>query len=188
MVRACPQITWMLLAAHTQQGSWLSLCMSSFQWMLKHYDSYRLALSHPFKIGFAFNLTCGRRGASKKRRNLPCLPQSEGGTQYLARPHGIPAGSNRSNLASFRSSPNSLRAMAMWLVLYKVLGSTRALAMHAVREHGYKKKVHYYVNGDICPQFAASSFTNAGAWLLALKNRIGVAASCRHVGHRFQQK
>ena len=32
----------------------------------------------------------------------------------------------------------------------KSFASTRALAMHATREHGYKKKVRYYAVGDTC--------------------------------------
>ena len=33
----------------------------------------------------------------------------------------------------------------------KVFQSTRALAMHASREHGYRKKVRYFAVGDTCP-------------------------------------
>ena len=49
-----------------------------------------------------------------------------------------------------KAKPSMLPEKWQCDLCYKVFASTRALAMHATREHGYKKKVRYFTVGSTC--------------------------------------
>ena len=65
----------------------------------------------------------------------------------------------------------------------KVFGSSRALAMHASREHGYRKRVRFYASGDTCP-VCCQLFHTRQRLSIHFKKMSGVTQLCRSTGHQ----
>ena len=152
LLQACPKITWTLLHATKHQHSWIELCFESCQWLLKHYDR-RLPLTEQSQfldwVQFV-RLDPNWKGRIKKTCKLALSFHRSRAEHVIWQRHFnarlIQAGATLPD----KSKPAPMPERWQCDLCQKVFASTRALAMHATREHGYKKKVRYYATGDTC--------------------------------------
>ena len=153
LLRQCPSITWMLINADRSANSWIHAITESFRWMQMHYDRPRqlpdtLALDSWIAH---IQLDTSWFGRIKKTACLALhyhMAQAENSVWQ----HNFDASFTAAG-ATLPMDPHQKTSSERWQcdLCAKVFTSTRALAMHASREHGYRKKVRYYAAGTTCP-------------------------------------
>ncbi|CAL1126694.1 unnamed protein product, partial [Cladocopium goreaui] len=161
LLQACPQITWTLMHGACEQHSWITLCMASCHWMLFHYDSsLPLTLESGFTDWVRFvRLDPNWKGRIRKVTKLALSYHRSRAEHAIWQRHfdaKLTAVGATLPERQIKATPAE-----KWQcdLCQKVLASTRALAMHAAREHGYKKKVRYYATGTTC-QACGQNFHN----------------------------
>ena len=152
LMQACPQITWALMSSTAAPHSWAQLCLESCQWLLMHYDS-KLPLTDQSTFLEWVNYvrldpnwkgrirkTCKLALAFHKSRAEHAIWQRHFDARLAALGATLPT----------QDKPPQIAEKWQCDLCSKVFASTRALAMHAARGHGYKKKVRYYAVGETC--------------------------------------
>jgi hypothetical protein len=152
LLSACPQITRALMQGTTGHHSWIALCMESCQWMLYHYDS-KLPLDNTsqFQDWIHFvQLDPNWKGRVRKTCKLALSYHRARAEHAIWQRHFearlVAAGATLPD----KSKPKPVPERWQCDLCQKVFSSTRALAMHAARGHGYKKKVRYFAIGNTC--------------------------------------
>ena len=152
LLQRCPRITWALIQADTTSSSWQNLCLQSCQWMLKHYDR-PMAVSATSSLCdwiHQIRLDARWKGRVRKTAALALAYHRARAEQSIWQRHfELRLAKGGATLPA----PNPCAPLSeRWEceVCSKIFASTRALAMHASREHGYKKKVRYFAIGDTC--------------------------------------
>ena len=152
LLNACPQITWTLMHNTAGCHSWIHHCMDSCHWMLKHYDSaLPLNLESTFQDWVSFvRLDANWKGRIRKTCGLATAYHRARAEHAIWQRH-FEVKLTRVGAALPAHQPDR-DAHEQWQcdLCAKTFASTRALAMHATREHGYKKKVRYFAVGDTC--------------------------------------
>ena len=152
LLQACPQITWTLLHATQHQHSWIESCLDSCQWLLKHYDR-RLPLTENSQfldwVRFV-RLDPNWKGRIKKTCKLALSFHRSRAEHAIWQRHFNARLTQAGATLPDKAKPAAIQDRWQCDLCQKVFASTRALAMHATREHGYKKKVRYYATGGTC--------------------------------------
>ena len=153
LLHKCPPITWQLINAHTANGSWHALCLQSCAWFLQHYD-------RPLSVGSSSTLhdwiqhialDTRWKGRIRKATEL-ALAFHRSTAEHIVWQRHVYASLRVAGL-SLPSSVCAAVPSERWQcdLCAKAFASSRALAMHASREHGYRKRVRFYASGDTCP-------------------------------------
>ena len=152
LLQACPQVTWALLHSTEAPHSWIHLCLESCHWLLMHYDrSLPLTTQSSFADWAQFvRLDPNWKGRVKKTCKLALAFHRAKAEHNIWQRH-FDAGLASMGVTMPSPAPPAPIAMQWQCDLcQKAFPTTRALAMHAARSHGYKKKVRYYAVGDTC--------------------------------------
>lgn len=152
LLGACPPITWALLHNTAGHHSWISVCLESCQWMLLHYDSkLPLDSTSTFMDWVRFiRLDPNWKGRIRKTCKLALSYHRARAEQVVWQRHFDAKLSAAGATLPDKAKPIMLQEKWQCDFCQKVFASTRALAMHATREHGYKKKVRYFTVGSTC--------------------------------------
>lgn len=157
LMQVCPPITWAMMHDTCETHSWTNLCMQSCKWMLTHYDS-----SLPLNQASSFTdwvrfvrLDPNWKGRIRKATKLALSYHRSRAEHAIWQRHfDSKLTTVGATLPVKQARPTPAERWQCDLC-QKVFASTRALAMHAAREHGYKKKVRYYATGttwQVCKQ------------------------------------
>eukprot|EP00435_Cladocopium_sp_Y103_P030710 s1969_g7.t1 len=152
LLRVCPPLTWALLCHTDGAGNWRALCMESCAWMQKHCTGRIPGTDATFHDWIQFvRLDAKWKGRIRQTVKSAISYHQAKATQSIWQRH-FEARLQR-NGATLPADPASKPRPQLWQceLCPKVFGSTQALAMHAHRDHGYKKKVRYYAAGETCP-------------------------------------
>ena len=149
----CPQVTWMLLNGEGKANSWATLCLDSCRWFRKHYDRPVGVGTEASLLDWIQHIRLDPRwkGKIRKAMSLALAYQRAHAEHNIWQRHfETRLGSAGMLLPAEDPQP---KATEQWQcdLCQKIFCSTRALAMHASREHGYRKKVRYFASGDTCP-------------------------------------
>ncbi|CAL1165829.1 unnamed protein product, partial [Cladocopium goreaui] len=152
LLGACPPITWALLTNHDGPHSWTALCMESCQWMLLHYDSkLPLDSSSTFLDWVRFiRLDPSWKGRLRKTSKLALSYHRARAEHAVWQRHFDARLAAAGATIPDKAKPQVPAEKLQCDLCHKIFASTRALAMHATREHGYKKKVRYFTVGSMC--------------------------------------
>ena len=144
MIKTCPQITWSLINSHTVEGSWYDLCLQSVRWMSRHYH-------RPLSVGPDASLAqwiqhialdSRWKGRIRKTIQLALAHHRSYAEQAIWQCHmELKLTTCGLTMPTASSSP-PLMEKWQWDLCMKVFQSTRALAMHASRDHGYRAFSH----------------------------------------------
>jgi len=153
LFKQCPPITWRLMQADDTSGSWTQMLSHSCQWLMRHYDKpHALPATTNLHDWIAhIQLDSYWKGRIKKAARL-ALHYNMAQAEHAVWQHNFEATLEAAG-ATLPKDPTVTPGPERWMcdLCTKVFQSTRALAMHASREHGYRKKVRYFVVGDTCP-------------------------------------
>ena len=152
LVSACPQILWDLLQEMLDQdGCWLQLCRHSFAWICEFYPH---PLPLPPDAPFSDWLTTIALDSSWKGRVREAL-NSAMRFRAAEADAWLWQQKTRLFLESFEIPVQAAKPSTTptWQcdLCQAQFRSSRALAMHASRSHGYRTKVRYYATSDTCP-------------------------------------
>ena len=152
LLKACPAITWMLLQATSGPSSWLALCRTSLAWLCRHHGGrIPLCADDPFEDWISYiQLNLKWKGAIKRASYHALAYHKAAAIQKLWQQHFVTR--LASHGATLPSPPQTAQNVELWQceLCSKTFGSTRALAMHSARDHGYRKQARYFATGDTC--------------------------------------
>lgn len=148
----CPLITWQFMQADTSARSWLQAFQESCNWMRAHYDKpHRLPQTSHYADWIPFICMDSQwKGKVRKTGHL-ALQYHMAKAEHAVWQHNFEATLLQAG-ATVPEDPKTNTLMERWQcdLCPKIFSSTRALAMHASRDHGYRKKVRYYASGNTC--------------------------------------
>ena len=167
----CPAITWSLLFADTSSKSWLTSFNASCTWMRTHYDQPQKLPTAEDTMAWIQHICMDTRwkGRVKKAGHL-ALQYHMAQAEHLIWQHNLEATLAQAG-ATLPADPVPFQSPERWQcdLCSKVFASTRALAMHASREHGYRKKVRYFATGATC-QVCGQMFHTRGRLAIHLEH------------------
>ena len=153
LFQRCPAITWQFMCADPTNRSWLASFRASCTWMRTHYDKPHLLPTSDATLDWIhfISLDVQWKGKIRKTGHL-ALQYHMAQAEHAIWQHNFEATLVQAG-ATLPEEPASTILPEQWQcdLCNKIFASTRALAMHASREHGYRKKVRYYASGDTCP-------------------------------------
>lgn len=153
LLQACPPITWALMQSTDTPHSWTQLCLESCQWLLMHYDrTLPVTDQSSFEDWVSFvRLDPNWKGRIRKACKLATAYHRARAEHAIWQRHFDARLEAAGVTMPSKQQPPQPQERWQCDLCQKVFASTRALAMHAARGHGYKKKVRYYAAGDTCP-------------------------------------
>ena len=148
----CPTVLWQFLMHAAGPHSWLTMLKESFQWLCKHFPGHLpLHETDPLQDWVAFVRLDSTWTAKVKRASKSALAyHSARAVQAVWNGHVEAELAAAGATLPAPSAPPRRSAIWQCDLCPKQFASTRALAMHSAREHGYKKKARYYTIGDTC--------------------------------------
>eukprot|EP00435_Cladocopium_sp_Y103_P046244 s495_g13.t1 len=152
LLQVCPPLTWSLLNDTPETHSWVGLCREACVWMKRHYPGCLPSADAPFSDWVMHvRLDHQWKGKIKKAVRSAISYHQASATHQVWHKHFEER--LKKNGAILPSEEGAQCRKELWQcdLCSKVFGSTQALAMHAHREHGYKKKVRYFTAGETCP-------------------------------------
>eukprot|EP00435_Cladocopium_sp_Y103_P035098 s3646_g9.t1 len=152
LLRVCPPLTWALLCSTPGSGSWVQLCLDACRWMQTHCADPLPSAQASFDEWIQFVRLDDRwKGRIRKTVRSALAYHHAKATQAIWQRH-FEARLHRHG-ATLPEEQVAKPKAQLWQceLCPKVFGSSQALAMHAHRDHGYKKKVRYYAAGETCP-------------------------------------
>ena len=148
----CPTITWRLLNAHKGPNSWLAAFQDSCSWMQLHYDKPHLLPNSNCLQSWIQHICLDDhwKGRVRKTGRL-ALHYNTAQAEHAIWQHNFEATLQQAG-ATLPVDPVPFATNDRWQcdLCSKIFASTRALAMHASRDHGYRKKVRYFAVGTTC--------------------------------------
>ena len=153
MLPRCPEVLWQLLHHAPPDDNWITLCMQSFAWLCRHYDK-------PLPAGpdstwtqwlTVLSLDAHWKGRIRKTCKLALAWHTARAEYHLwhfrVHHHLSSSGVALPDLTAKRHAPRP------WCcdLCNRTFASSRALAMHASRQHGYRKKARYWAAGGVLP-------------------------------------
>ncbi|CAL1144617.1 unnamed protein product, partial [Cladocopium goreaui] len=152
LFQRCPAITWRLLNAHQGPTSWIAAFKDSCSWMQQHYDKPHLLPNNHCLQSWIQHMCLDDhwKGRVRKTGKL-ALHYNTAQAEHAIWQHNFEATLQQAG-ATLPEDPVPFATPDRWQcdLCSKVFTSTRALAMHASRDHGYRKKVRYFAAGATC--------------------------------------
>ena len=152
MLQRCPAVLWSFMKADTSPHSWLATLNASCLWLQKHYDKPRLVPTSVDQAEWIQHICMDVQWKGKiKKTGRLALQYYMAQAEHTIWQHNFEATLAQAG-ATLPKEPVAHSSHERWQceLCSKVFSSTRALAMHASREHGYRKKVRYYAAGNTC--------------------------------------
>eukprot|EP00438_Fugacium_kawagutii_P028838 Skav229822 [mRNA] locus=scaffold2672:76324:80457:- [translate_table: standard] len=150
-LRMCPSAMWAMLQQDQQDNSWLALCRQSFGWFLQHYD-YPLPLraDGPMMEWLHFIQLDPSWQGRLRTAALACRNYHRARAEH------------RCQVAQFERAFAQMGALLPdsdtgiknlpWECGHCAarFATSKGLAIHSHKKHGYKDKVRYFALGDVC--------------------------------------
>eukprot|EP00435_Cladocopium_sp_Y103_P043513 s216_g12.t1 len=152
LLKVCPPLTWALMSNTDGPGNWKELCLEACEWMRKHCAG-RLPKPEATFLDWIQFIRLDNKWKGRIRKTMKsALSYHQAKATHAIWQRHFEARLQKHG-ATMPADPTTKRRSQLWQcdLCSKVFGSTQALAMHAHRDHGYKKKVRYFTAGDTCP-------------------------------------
>ena len=152
-IRSCPQALWSMTYHATGQDSWTALLRMSFHWLCTHCPStVPVQASDPLHDWIQFvSLDQTWKARIRKTCKSALAYHHAKSTQVLWEHHFSLTLAAHGAVVPMPDTSSQSGDLWQCDLCEKRFSSSRALAMHAVREHNYKKKARYYTAGATCP-------------------------------------
>ena len=152
LCRNCPAVLWNLMQEmYGKEGCWLQQCQASFAWLHQFYP-FQLPVKPEADLVHwltAISLDPSWKGRIRETLQSSVRFRSAEADAWLWKTK------IRLQLEAYGTSvapPKPLPALTWQCDLCQAqFASSRALAMHASRSHGYRTKVRYFAISDTCP-------------------------------------